>query len=66
MDNNFFKDLFILDMANNHYGDISHAKKIVSLFSNVQNKHKIKATIKFQFRDLPNFVHRKYRDRDIK
>ena len=31
MDNNFFKDLFILDMANNHYGDISHAKKIVRL-----------------------------------
>ena len=66
MDNSIFKDLFILDMANNHYGDISHAKKIVRLFSDVQNKHKIKATIKFQFRDLPNFVHKKYRDRDIK
>ena len=66
MANNIFKDLFVLDMANNHYGNINHAKNIVRLFSNVQKKHRIKATIKFQFRDLPNFVHKKYRDKDIK
>ena len=24
---NLFKDLFILDLANNHFGDVGHAKK---------------------------------------
>ena len=61
MANNIFKDLFVLDMANNHYGNINHAKNIVRLFSNVQKNIEDKATIKFQFRDLPNFVHKKYR-----
>ena len=31
--NNFLKDLFVLDMANNHFGNLSHAKKIVKSFS---------------------------------
>ncbi len=66
MANNIFKDLLVLDMANNHYGNISHAKNIINSFSKVQKKHNIKATIKFQFRDLPNFVHKKYRDKNIK
>ena len=34
--NNFLKDLFVLDMANNHFGNLSHAKKIVKSFSVVK------------------------------
>lgn len=60
------ENLFILDMANNHYGDLTHAKKIVKSFSKVQKKYKLKATIKFQFRELPDFVHKDYRDKKIK
>ncbi len=64
--NNFFKDLFVLDMANNHFGNLSHAKKIVKSFSVVKKKYKINATIKFQFRSLPDFIHKEYRSSDLK
>ena len=57
-----FNDLFVLDLANNHFGDLNYAKKIIKSFSKIRNKHKLKSTIKFQFRDLPNFVHENFRD----
>ena len=28
-----FNNLFVLDLANNHQGDLNHAKKIISDFS---------------------------------
>jgi len=52
-----FEDLFVLDLANNHFGDINHAKKIISKFAQIKKAYKIKATIKFQFRDLKSFIH---------
>ena len=58
MKTNIFKDLFVLDVANNHFGDVNHAKKIIEKFSTIVKKKKIKATIKFQFRDLKTFVHK--------
>ena len=64
--NNFLKDLFVLDMANNHFGNLSHAKKIVKSFSVVKKRYNINATIKFQFRNLPDFVHKQYRSSDLK
>ncbi len=54
---NKFKDLFILDLANNHFGDVNHAKKIISKFSKIAIKNKIKASIKFQLRDYATFIH---------
>ncbi len=64
--NNFFDNLIVLDMANNHFGDLKHSKKIVSSFSKITKKHKIKSTIKFQFRQLPEFIHKDYRDSNLK
>ena len=60
-----FKRLFVLDLANNHFGNLSFAKKIVSNFANIVRKHKINCTIKFQFRDLPNFIHKNFHDSNI-
>ena len=37
---NRFKDLFILDLANNHFGDVVHAKKIIKKFSDISKKKK--------------------------
>ncbi len=37
--NNTFKDLFILDLANNHFGDVNHAKKIIKSFAKVVKKN---------------------------
>ena len=52
-----FDNLFVLDLANNHQGDLNHAKKIISDFSRAIKKFEIKATIKFQFRQLSSFIH---------
>ena len=52
-----FKDLFVLDMANNHQGFVEHGQKIIQQHSAVVQKHGIKAAMKFQYRDLPNFIH---------
>ena len=56
--NSIFQDLFVLDLANNHFGDLKHAKKIITEFSKVKKKYKIKATIKFQFRNLDTYIHK--------
>ena len=51
-----FKNLFVLDLANNHQGDVNHGLKIIKETSKVVKKNKIKAGIKFQFRDLDTFI----------
>ena len=60
--NNPYKDLFILDLANNHFGDESHAKKIIKKFSDISKKKKIKSAIKFQLRDYGTFIHKDFFD----
>ena len=52
-----FRDLFVLDMANNHQGSVEHGKKIVQAMSEVCNKHGVRAAVKFQFRQLDTFIH---------
>lgn len=54
---NIFRNLFVLDLANNHFGNYEYAKKIIFKFSKIVKKNKLKATIKFQFRDLNTFIH---------
>lgn len=53
-----FKSLFIFDLANNHQGDVTHGARVINDCADVVNKYDIRAVIKFQFRDLPDFVHR--------
>jgi sialic acid synthase SpsE/quercetin dioxygenase-like cupin family protein len=63
---NIFKDLFVLDLANNHFGNVNHGIRIINKFGEVVRKHKLKATIKFQFRNLDNFIHPKFLNSDEK
>ena len=63
--NNVFEKLFVLALANNHFGDLNHAKKIIKNFAVIIKKHKINSTIKFQFRDLPNFIHKNFQKSNI-
>lgn len=53
-----FKDLFVLDVANNHQGSVEHGIKIIDGCADVVKKHGVRAAMKFQFRDLPDFVHK--------
>ena len=57
MSSSIFDDLIILDMANNHQGDLTHGLKIIQDHSKIVKKNNVKAALKFQFRDLPDFVH---------
>ena len=54
-----FKDLFILDLANNHQGDIEHARRIFASAARSCAGWN-PAAFKFQFRESP-FVHPAHR-----
>lgn len=39
MKNNYlFKNLIVLDIANNHFGDFDHCKKIIDQYSSIIKK----------------------------
>jgi sialic acid synthase SpsE len=54
----FFEDLFVLELANNHWGRIERGKKIVDDFAHVVRYNGIRASIKLQFRDVDSFIHK--------
>src|SRR5581483_11546657 len=57
---NIFDNLFVLEIANNHWGSLSRAKQIIREFAKVVNANKIRAAMKLQFRDVDNFIHKKF------
>ena len=60
----FFKDLFIFEMANNHQGSVEHGLEIVSAMGKIARKYGIKAGVKFQYRDLHTLIHPDFRNRE--
>ena len=57
------KPLFILEMANNHMGDISHGLKIIEEFGKVTKACPFCIAFKFQYRNLDTFIHKSFRER---
>ncbi len=58
------KPFFILDMANNHMGELEHGLKIVdALAAACAGFDEFNVGIKFQYRQLDTFIHPDYRDR---
>ena len=62
LENFNFKDLFVFDMANNHQGDLNHAKNIIGEVSKLTKTENINGAIKFQFRELSTFIHKDFRN----
>jgi len=60
----FEDDLFILDLANNHFGDVKHAITVVKAMAKVTKANGVHAAIKLQLRNLDTFVHASMRDSD--
>jgi len=60
---NIFEDLFILELANNHWGCLDRGIKIIDAYAEIIKKNKIKAAIKLQFRDVPHFIHADFLNR---
>ena len=52
-----FENLFILDLANNHQGDLAHGKTIINQLGTVVADSGVRAAVKFQFRQLDTFIH---------
>ena len=60
---NIFEDLFVLELANNHWGHVERGIRIVSAFAKVVRFNNVKAAIKLQIRDVDNFIHRDFKSR---
>ena len=63
MNNQVFEDLFVLEMASNHQGNVDRGLAIIDRFSKVVRFNNVKAAIKLQFRDIDNFIHKDFLDR---
>lgn len=57
--------LFVLEMANNHMGNISHGLEVIRAFGAVCNKFpEFRFAFKLQYRDLDTFIHPSMQGRD--
>lgn len=59
--NEIFENLFVLEAANNHLGNLDRGIKIIRDHGQVARYNNIKAAIKLQFRSPKEFVHPDYR-----
>jgi sialic acid synthase SpsE len=58
--NEIFDGLFVLELANNHLGNLQRGLNQIEEFSQVVRFNNVKAAIKLQFRDMDSFVHPDY------
>lgn len=57
-----FEELFVLELANNHWGSVDRGLKIITDFSRIVRFNNVKAAIKLQLRDVDNFIHTDFID----
>lgn len=63
MHNKIFEDLFVLELANNHLGNLERGRKIINDFSRIARFNNVKVAIKLQFRDVDKFIHKNFKNR---
>lgn len=63
MNRDIFENLFVLEMTNNHQGNLERGLQIVREHSRAVRFNNIRAAIKLQFRDIDSFVHRDFLER---
>ena len=67
MKNNCFDRLVILEMANNHMGDVAHGIKLIRALKEAVAGKNFRCAVKFQYRDLDTLIHPDFKERmDIK
>lgn len=62
--NDIFDELFVLELANNHLGDLQRGLKIINNYAQVVRFNNVRAAIKLQLRDVDTFIHKDFRQRD--
>jgi sialic acid synthase SpsE len=58
-----FEDLFVLEMANNHLGNLDRGLKIIGDYTKIVRFNNVRAAIKLQVRNVDTFIHEDFRDR---
>lgn len=58
-----FEELFVLEMTNNHLGQLERGLEIIRQHSRIVRFNNIRAAIKLQFRDVDTFIHRDFQSR---
>ncbi len=66
MRSDIFEDLFVLEMANNHWGKLERGMKIITDFARIVRFNNVRAAIKLQVRDVDQFIHKDFRNSDIR
>lgn len=64
MEQNFSQPLFILEMANNHMGDLDHGLRIIRAMGTVTKRFPFRFAFKLQYRHLDTFIHPSKKGRD--
>lgn len=64
MTQNIPSPFFILEMANNHMGDVEHGIRVIRSFGEICRKFPFRFAFKLQYRDLDTFIHPSMRGRD--
>ena len=66
-DKSIFENLFVLELANNHWGKVDRGLKIIRDHGSVARQNNVRVAIKLQFRDMQKFVHPDFKGaKDIK
>jgi sialic acid synthase SpsE len=63
IDRDVFEDLFVLEIANNHWGRLERGLKIIADHSRVVRFNSVRGAMKLQLRDVEGFIHADFRDR---
>lgn len=64
MNRDIFEDLFVMELANNHWGSLRRGLKIITDYSRIVRFNNVRAAIKLQFRDVDSFIHKDFTDRE--
>lgn len=59
--NEIFENLFVLEAANNHLGDLDRGLKIIRDHGTVARYNNVKFAIKLQFRNSQDFIHPEFK-----
>lgn len=60
-DKEIFENLFVLELANNHRGQLARGLKIIKDHGLIVRFNNVKAAIKLQFRDVDEFIHPEFK-----
>jgi len=60
-DRDIFENLFVLELANNHWGKLERGLKIIRDHATIARFNNVKAAIKLQFRHVDDFIHPEFK-----